>query len=159
MTDSELREKIKQVRSNNRSLNSILTSGAIDELLHLIKQNFPQGEVSTGSLDSRSNKARPRNPSDSSIPDDAEELAEQLLALPKGTNKPLCWDMDVLVGFIHQQRQRWDARAKTAGAIEANEKWLAHIRRVHKLVNISQLEKEIGVLKASLAAAEGKEEV
>ncbi len=35
-------------------------------------------------------------------------------------------------------------------AIEANREWLIHIRRTHKLVNISQLEKEIGRLKATL---------
>jgi hypothetical protein len=35
-----------------------------------------------------------------------DELTKALLALPKGENKPLCWDMDVLVGFIHDRELR-----------------------------------------------------
>lgn len=35
--------------------------------------------------------------------DDIDEITKALLALPKGKNKPLCWDMDVLVGFIHDR--------------------------------------------------------
>ena len=29
-----------------------------------------------------------------------DPMAEELLKLPVGTNKSLCWDMDVLVAFI-----------------------------------------------------------
>ena len=30
-----------------------------------------------------------------------DPMAEELLKLPLGKNKPLCWDMDVLVAFIN----------------------------------------------------------
>jgi CO dehydrogenase/acetyl-CoA synthase beta subunit len=33
-------------------------------------------------------------------PDELREIAEELLNLPKGKNKPLCWDMDILVKYI-----------------------------------------------------------
>lgn len=39
---TELRESIKQVRSNNRSLASILTSGAIDELVSIVQAHDRQ---------------------------------------------------------------------------------------------------------------------
>lgn len=37
MTEEELRENVKQIRSGNQSLGSLLESAAIDELMQLIK--------------------------------------------------------------------------------------------------------------------------
>lgn len=40
------------------------------------------------------------------------------------------------------------AKAELKGRIVANVQWLEHVKKVHKLVNISQLEKEIAQLQA-----------
>jgi len=55
------------------------------------------------------------------------EIARELLELPKGKNKPLCWDMDVLVNYIVQANEVavWEAQTNVphTGTCEKSLGW------------------------------------
>lgn len=83
--------------------------------------------------------------------DDIDEITKALLALPKGKNKPLCWDMDVLVGFIRDR----EVRARFV-ELDLLEQAINQGRDMYKykLQRLADLEKRLDALHT---AKEGKE--
>lgn len=179
MTDGELEKQIVaellQYKAElNQGLNQLASGKSATELsaerlLHLIKQNSPQGEVSS------------RSSTDSSIPDDSGELREKLTHLrltheyygkvthPVAELPPIY--VKALERLIQQQRQRWGKKAYKRGVIAATggysyQKPMKSMRTrstAFKLYAVKffngEIKKRRELLLASLAAVEGKEDV
>lgn len=177
MTDGELREKImeilmvKQVRPLSKvreqdpqgwaNWESALhhARSETDKILHLIKQNSPQGGV-VPSLKPSSFA------DDSSIPGDAGELREAFRNIldpqhgrwlsNSGANDGAIEAMYMqLEHLIHQQRERWEARARLAEAKYWEQSVVPAVRGYQF---DHEIEKRFKQLEASLAADEGKED-